>query len=127
VFTGGEPGLQLDKELLDSLSAAYPQRKYAIETNGSVDVSDLDLNWISVSPKVAEHAVRQIEADEVKYVRGYGQGIPKPRCKARHQLISPATRGQSIDRRALEWCIELVKTNPSWRLSVQQHKLWGVR
>jgi 7-carboxy-7-deazaguanine synthase len=125
VFTGGEPALQLDRELVDTFHAN--NFRCAIETNGSRDVSDLDLDWITVSPKVAEHAVRQKTADEVKYVRGYGQGIPKPTCQATYKLISPAFNGLQIDERALEWCKHLIKENPEWRLSIQQHKAWKVR
>lgn len=125
VLTGGEPGLQVDKPLVEALQDAG--FKCAMETNGSVDVSSLGLDWITVSPKVAEHAVRQPYADEVKYVRGYGQALPKPTCKATHQLISPAFNGLSIDRKALDWCLQLIKEDPSWRLSVQMHKAWNVR
>lgn len=125
VLTGGEPALQLDGALTNALHAAG--FLCAIETNGSKDVSGLGLDWITVSPKVAEHAVRQHEADEVKYVRGHGQGIPKPVCRATHQLISPAHDGLNIDRRALAWCLDLIKQHPEWRLSVQQHKVWSVR
>jgi organic radical activating enzyme len=125
VFSGGEPALQVDADLVCSLhSAGF---LCAIETNGSKDVSSLGLDWITVSPKVAEHAVRQLKADEVKYVRGYGQAVPKPACKATHQLISPAFDGWTIDKRAVEWCLKLIKENPEWRLSMQQHKAWMVR
>lgn len=125
VFTGGEPALQLDATLVDAMHATG--FLCAIETNGSVCVDDLRLDWITVSPKVAEHCVRQRTAHEVKYVRGYGQAIPKPQCIASHQLISPAFNGLSFDSRALEWCLQLIKENPEWRLSVQMHKAWKVR
>lgn len=125
VFTGGEPALQLDKSLVDAFHAA--QFRCAIETNGSIDVSGLGLDWITVSPKVAEHAVRQMTATEVKYVRGYGQAIPRPVCRATYQVLSPASRGASIDPRALRWCIDLITRHPEWRLSIQQHKVWHVR
>lgn len=125
ILTGGEPGLQLDEELVDYLKEVG--FKLAIETNGSVRVGKLGLDWITVSPKVAEHAVQQLTADEVKYVRGYGQGIPKPTCQAVNKLISPAFNGSELDSRTLAWCIKLVKENPDWRLSVQQHKSWRVR
>lgn len=124
VLTGGEPGLQVDRELIDALHARG--WRLAIETNGSIELPE-GIDWVTVSPKVAEHAVRQLTADEVKYVRGYGQALPKPRCKANHQLLSPAYYGNEIDSRSLEWCIQLVKQNPTWRLSVQQHKAWKVR
>jgi len=124
VLTGGEPALQLDEALIEVLHAAGYM--LAIETNGSIELPP-GLDWITVSPKVAEHAVRQRVADEVKYVRGYGQAIPKTVVDAKHKLISPAAIGEQIDRRALVWCIELVKQNPEWRLSMQQHKVWQIR
>lgn len=124
ILTGGEPALQLDEHLIAALHAAG--LKLAVETNGSLALPE-GIDWITVSPKVAEHAVRQLTADEVKYVRGYGQGIPKTVVKARHYVISPAFDGPRLERRTLEWCIKLVKENPPWRLSVQQHKIWNVR
>jgi organic radical activating enzyme len=124
VLTGGEPALQVDAELIDRLHAAG--YRLAIETNGSVELPP-GLDWITVSPKVAEHAVRQRTAHEVKYVRGHGQAIPKTLVQAEHYLISPAFEGNEVDPRALDWCIRLCKENPPWRLSVQQHKLWRVR
>ncbi len=124
VLTGGEPGLQVDSELVGALHD--DGWKIAIETNGSVELP-AGIDWITVSPKVAEHAIRQKTASEIKYVRGHGQGIPKPRCDALHRLISPAFDGNRLDERALSWCIQLVKENPEWRLSVQQHKTWNVR
>ena len=124
IFTGGEPALQVDRALVDFLHGKG--WRLAIETNGSVVLPD-GFDWITVSPKVAEHAIRQRTAHEVKYVRGHGQEIPRSVVKAKHCLISPAFCGTQIDPRALEWCVQLVKDNPQWRLSVQQHKLWGVR
>lgn len=124
VLTGGEPALQVNDELIAGLHAAG--YKLAIETNGSVALPD-GLDWITVSPKVAEHALRQLRAHEVKYVRGYGQGIPKTRVEADHYLISPAFDGDTVEPRTLRWCISLVQDNPPWRLSVQQHKTWKVR
>lgn len=143
VVTGGEPGLQLDRELCDALHGAG--LRIAVETNGSIllphdatrtpllDMVALDaleaflVDWITVSPKVAEHAIRQLWAHEVKYVRGYGQGVPQTRVVAEHRLISPAFLGEQYDPRAVIWCRDLVLRHPAWRLSMQQHKSWGVR
>lgn len=124
VLTGGEPGLQVDHELIDTFHAQG--FKLAVETNGSIALPE-GLDWITVSPKVAEHAVRQLTATEVKYVRGHGQGIPKPACDAKHKLLSPAARGLEIDQKALEWCAKLCVEHPEWRLSVQMHKWWRLR
>lgn len=124
IFTGGEPCLQLD----DRLIKIFKEAGYylAIETNGSLEVPE-GIDWIVVSPKVAEHCMRQLTADEVKYVRHSGQGIPKPACRATHYLLSPAADGADIDPQSLAWCLKLIKENPTWRLSVQQHKMWSVR
>ena len=124
MLTGGEPGLQLDDELVVKLRSAG--WSIAVETNGSIALPE-GLDWICVSPKVAEHAIRQLVANEVKYVRGHGQALPKPRVEAKHKLLSPAFAGAEVDPRALAWCIQLVKENPEWRLSTQQHKTWHVR
>lgn len=151
ILTGGEPGLQVDREFCDYFhSKGY---KLAIETNGSIELPMVDtakgvcgplwnhagqrtmigeskmslLDWVTVSPKVAEHAVRQLWANEVKYVRGWGQAIPKPTCKAVHQLISPAFDGLRLDPKTVQWCTKLCLENPDWRLSLQTHKFLGVR
>lgn len=128
IFTGGEPLLQLDGELLVAFRRDV-RWHVAVETNGSVPLGDREalVDWITVSPKVAEHAIRQLFASEVKYVRGRGQGIPRSRVKAAHRLISPAFDGGVVQQETLAWCIDLVTRNPDWRLSVQQHKLWGIR
>jgi 7-carboxy-7-deazaguanine synthase len=143
ILTGGEPALQVDKEFCDYFhKVGY---KLAIETNGSIelpfkttmvvdplaqsvrDEKQYLLDWITVSPKVAEHCIRQKWADEVKYVRGYGQGIPKTVVTAEHYLISPSFQGDQLDKETLQWCIRLCLENPKWRLSLQQHKTWRVR
>jgi len=124
VLTGGEPALQVDLDLIEALHAAG--YRLAIETNGTRELP-AGIDWITVSPKVAEHAIRQRTADEVKYVRGYGQALPRTVVAAAHQVVSPAFDGAEVDARALDWCIRLCKDNPRWRLSVQQHKLWQIR
>lgn len=126
ILTGGEPTLQLDGELAE----AFKAQNYwlSLETNGTKEIPLKWADWITVSPKSAEHTIRQTIADEVKYVRHYGQGIPKPVVEAENYLISPAFGSDGrIDPETLAWCIDLVKQNPTWRLSVQQHKLWKIR
>lgn len=149
IFTGGEPMLHLDDELLRAFKrlASAPGNAsgrtpldgiwhIAVETNGTLDLPSNGIDWVCVSPKSAEHTLRVKRASEVKYVRHAGQGIPRPTIEADHYLISPAFEtligpsGQPVFRPlpdALAWCIQLVKENPKWRLSVQQHKTWGVR
>ena len=125
ILTGGEPALQVTRELVTALhEAAFAP--ICIETNGTRDL-DLGLDWISCSPKTAEHTLRLKTADELRYVRRAGMGIPRPSIKATHHFISPACGPDGIGAEDLAWCIALVKENTLWRLSEQQHKRWGVR
>lgn len=124
ILTGGEPTLQIDDEILNALkNEGY---KLAIETNGLKPVPS-QIDWITVSPKTAEHTIKQLKANEVKYVRSYGQGIPKTSVQADYYLISPAFEAGHLPPRNLEWCIQLVKENPPWRLSLQTHKFMNIR
>lgn len=125
IFTGGEPALQLDNDLIDKFKMLGFFT--SIETNGTINVDHLFLNWVSVSPKIAEHAIKQLKASEVRYVRSYGQGIPKTKIAADHHFISPASDGANINGNNIQWCIKLIKENPVWKLSIQQHKIWNVR
>jgi organic radical activating enzyme len=127
ILTGGEPTLQYDEEL--SLAFRSMGIFTAIETNGNNPLK-ASVDWISCSPKVAEHVVARNfpkGVDELRYVRHAGQSIPEPQTKATRYFLSPQFRGDHIDHDSLAHCIALVKANPLWSLSVQQHKAWRVR
>jgi organic radical activating enzyme len=124
ILTGGEPSLQIDDDLLMNLKDAG--FSIAIETNGTKPLSSL-IDWVSCSPKTAEHTLRVERANELRYVRAYGMGLPKPSIKADHYLISPAFDGSRLPTENLEWCLKLVKENPEWRLSLQTHKFIQIR
>ena len=128
IMTGGEPTLQYDQELCDRLLDASVG-VVAIETNGGTKLK-APASWISCSPKVAEHVVAKNfpeGVDELRYVRHVGQGIPKPAVLGTYLYLSPEFNGESLNRDSLDHCIKLIKENPEWRLSVQQHKMWKVR
>lgn len=126
ILTGGEPLLQVTPSLVALLKAAG-FGPICCETNGTVDPEGLGLDWITLSPKVAEHAVKAKRCNEVKYVRHRGQGIPIPSVESQYYLISPAFTAEGLHPETLAWCIGLVKENPRWRLSLQTHKWMGVR
>lgn len=124
VLTGGEPTLQLDDDLIMSLKAnGY---HLAIETNGTRDVPS-GIDWITLSPKVRGHALRQRWAHEVKYVLADGQPLPEDVVQSCFKMLSPAFMESSIDMRAAQWCVQLAQENPEWRVSIQLHKLVGVK
>jgi len=125
IWTGGEPAQQLTKEIVQF----FTDRGYyqAIETSGLLPVP-ANLDFVCVSPKVAEHVIKKnfTHVSEIKYVRHRGQDIPNPSITADYYFISPHSDGFDINGDNLKHCIELVKQNPVWRLSIQQHKLWKV-
>ena len=124
ILTGGEPMLQVDAQLVDTLHRLGFY--VAIETNGAFPVP-ANVDWITVSPKVAEHCIRQRTASEVKYVRHLGQALPVTCVKAEHYFLSPGFEGNEVDIQTLEYVRDLAVRNPPWQLSVQQHKFWGIR
>lgn len=123
IWTGGEPAQQLTEEIVEYFKETYQ----AIETSGLLPVPS-NLDFVSLSPKVAEHVIKKnfTKVNELRYVRHAGQSIPQPSIEAEHYFISPHSDGFEINTENLKHCIELVKKNPQWRLSVQQHKLWKV-
>jgi organic radical activating enzyme len=127
ILTGGEPALQID----DDLIVALHQNGYfiSIETNGSLPLPK-NIDWITCSPKVAEHVVKKSFPEgvsELKYVRAVGQGIPRPQIKAEHLFLSPAFYGNEPSADNFKHCIDLVAEHPEWRLAFQGHKLMNVR
>ena len=126
-WTGGEPMLQLNEGVVSAFrDAGYLQ---SIETNGGHPVP-FDLDWVVVSPKVAEHVVKRNfpdGVDELRYAWHAGKmSVPQPGAHAVHKFLSPVCDGNSINATNLKHCIELCKSNPEWKLSVQQHKIWNI-
>lgn len=126
IWTGGEPAQQLTAEIVDRFkSIGYFQ---SIETSGLFAVPG-NLDHVCVSPKVAEHVIAKnfpTGVDELRYVRHAGQSIPDPSIDADEYFISPHSDGNHLNQDNLRHCIELVKQNPKWKLSVQLHKIWQV-
>jgi organic radical activating enzyme len=125
-WTGGEPADQLTDEVVQFFKdAGYYQ---AIETSGLKPVPK-GIDFICVSPKVAEHVIKKNFPDgvtELRYVRHSGQDIPAPSVKAEHYWVSPHSDGFNINPENVKHCIDLCLKNPLWRLSIQDHKLWNI-
>lgn len=123
VCTGGEPLLQLDPALIDAL---HDQGfEIAVETNGTIE-APTGLDWICVSPK-ANAPLVQTSGDELKVVYPQdGMALePLEGLDFRHFFVQPMD-GPDLDKNAelaACWCIE----HPRWRLSLQTHKLLGIR
>ncbi|MFN2603099.1 MAG: 7-carboxy-7-deazaguanine synthase [Gemmatimonadaceae bacterium] len=123
VCTGGEPLLQLDEPVIDELhSRAF---EVAIETNGTRN-APTTIDWVCVSPKAGAELIQR-SGDELKLV--YPQaGAPPEEFESldfEHFFLQPmdGPRTEENTRLAIEYCMN----HPRWRLSVQTHKLLGVR
>jgi 7-carboxy-7-deazaguanine synthase len=125
VLTGGEPMLQVDEALITALHAAGFE--IAIETNGTLPVPR-SIDWICVSPKAGAPLVQR-SGDELKLV--YPQSEIEPAALEHldfaHFLLQPMDQGalKTADnvRAAIDYCL----AHPKWRLSLQTHKLLGLR
>jgi 7-carboxy-7-deazaguanine synthase (Cx14CxxC type) len=123
VMTGGEPMLQVDQPLLDALHDEG--FAVAIETNGTLPVLD-DIDWVCVSPK-AGTSLKQTRGDELKLV--YPQSALLPEAVRDldfdHYFLQPMDGPAQAEntRAAIAYC----KAHPPWRLSVQAHKVLGIR
>jgi 7-carboxy-7-deazaguanine synthase len=127
VFTGGEPLLQLDPELIKTLKEQ--QFQIAIETNGTI-IPPNGIDWVCVSPKDGSDLL-VLKADEIKYIVPQKELIPQKemilqRLKRFEQMNFRHFFLQAMDSPAqakhLQLAIELCKERPLWRLSTQQHK-----
>ncbi len=123
VLTGGEPMLQTDDAIVDALHTAG--FRIAIESNGTLPVHP-DIDWVCISPK-AGSVVVQRHGDELKLV------WPQPGTDIAdietwdfaNLLLQPLDDPQADANR--DACVALVMERPQWRLSLQTHKMLGLR
>ena len=123
VLTGGEPLLQVDAALLDALHGQGFE--IAVESNGTV-VAPPGIDWLCVSPK-AGAPLLQRSGQELKVV------VPQDGLDWTdlESLDFVQRRVQPMDgpdlaantERAVRWCLD----HPRWQLSLQTHKLLGIR
>jgi 7-carboxy-7-deazaguanine synthase len=123
VLTGGEPMLQVDDALVDALHARG--FRIAIETNGTLPVHPR-IDWVCVSPKAGSEVVQR-SGDELKLV------WPQPGTDVdalegwdfAHLLVQPmdSEAGDANVAAATQFVLD----RPKWRLTLQTHKLLGLR
>ncbi|HEX7594737.1 MAG TPA: 7-carboxy-7-deazaguanine synthase [Gemmatimonadaceae bacterium] len=123
VCTGGEPLLQVDEKLISELH----QRGFevAVETNGTKPAPK-SLDWICVSPKAGAPLVQK-SGSELKLVYPQEKAPPEEfeRLDFRHFFLQPMDGPHTAanTEAAIEYCLR----HPRWRLSLQTHKLVGLR
>jgi len=123
VCTGGEPLLQLDSVLVATLR----KRGFsvAVETNGTLAPPTHEL-WLTVSPK-AGAPLMLTRGDELKLVFPQLGAEPEryEHLAFRHFFLQPMDGPNKAlnTQLAIEYCL----AHPRWRLSLQTHKLIGIR
>lgn len=140
VLTGGEPGLQVDKPLVDALHKAGFY--ICIETNGTRRLPE-GIDWITCSPKFiggnSKLALRRVNEVKVVFTGDYDPEIWRTQLEAEHWLLQPLryTGEWLLDHPVDEWeddrndnlsdTAQYILAHPFWRLSVQLHKIVGLR
>jgi 7-carboxy-7-deazaguanine synthase (Cx14CxxC type) len=123
VCTGGEPLLQLDATLIAALHDAGFE--VAIETNGTKQAPG-GIDWICVSPKAGAPVVLTA-GNELKLVFPQPDAMPEKFAALdfRYFFLQPmdGPDRERNTRLAVEYCM----ANPRWRLSLQTHKVLGIR
>ena len=122
VLTGGEPALQLHED--EPLFRGFAER-ICIETNGTQPVPDW-VDWVTVSPKNALDSIVP-RANELKFVFEpehipYYLSMQETDCILN---IQPLARKDGTSN--LREAIDFVLAHPRFKLSVQLHKMIGVR
>jgi len=128
VFTGGEPLLQLDEELIQQLH--QKGFELAIETNGTIKVPK-GVDWVCVSPKAGSDLI-VLQANELKLVIPQEGHDSLEKLLARFEKMDYRNRFlQPMDGPNLKMntvlAVNLCQKRPLWRLSLQSHKLIGIR
>lgn len=145
VLTGGEPLLQVDSDLIAALRVAHPEARLAVETNGTVRPrvpwvghsgvrAAASLDWITLSPKVPADRILLMYGNELKVVTpSYSpDDYASIAGGFEHWYVSPEARilngvGRSvIDRTRMRQAADWVRKHPTWKLSLQMHKILGV-
>ncbi|WP_053844854.1 7-carboxy-7-deazaguanine synthase [Paracidovorax avenae] len=124
VLTGGEPLLQLDTPLIDALHARG--MRIAVESNGTV-AAPPGIDWLCVSPKAGAPWVQRA-GQELKLVwpqPGFDLAELESATRFEHRFLQPMDGPEQAANTSL--CIAACMERPAWRLSLQTHKLTGIR
>jgi 7-carboxy-7-deazaguanine synthase (Cx14CxxC type) len=123
VCTGGEPLLQLDPPLIEALHAR--SFEIAIETNGTLP-PPAGLDWVCVSPK-GDNPLVVASGDELKVVVPQAGLDPLAFTGLDFRRFSVQPMDGPHRARNTEIAIEFCLRHPEWQLSLQTHKMTGIR
>lgn len=123
VFTGGEPSLQLDSELIET----FEGWTIHCETNGTRPLPE-GIDWVTCSPKQGGEVVLR-SVDELKLLWTGPETRPErfdhieARCRSLQPCDTADPRANSL---RLSEAIAYIHAHPLWHLSLQTHKLINI-
>ncbi len=130
ILTGGEPSLYVDVPLLKALHLTG--KKIAIETNGTRPLPP-GIDWVTLSPKHGFPGGDIVpcvleRCDELKVVYT-GQDLSQyDHIAAEHRFLQPCyVEDERQCKHNVQLCVDAVMRNPQWRLSLQTHRLLGIK
>lgn len=122
VCTGGEPLLQIDDPLICALHDL--RFEIAVETNGTI-AAHPGIDWVCVSPKAGAELVLR-SGDELKLVFPQEGVEPRQYENLAFKMFFLQPRDGPRVRENTELAINYCMEHPTWRLSLQMHKLLGI-
>ena len=124
IWTGGEPTLQLTEEVVTFFKDN--QFLQAIETNGTRKVPE-GIDYITCSPKQNFEKIKTLipHTQELRFPIQNGDPLPDISVlpTAENYFLSPIFDADKLNKDNMDYCVQMVKENPQWSLSVQLHKL----
>ena len=123
VLTGGEPLLQVNDELVGALK--QEQIYIAVETNGTLDAPD-HIDWICMSPK-ANTEIKLKKGDEIKVIFPQESLDPEKFSLFDFSEFYLQPMDSNKYQENLNATITYCQKNPKWKLSLQTHKILGIR
>ncbi len=123
VFTGGEPLLQLDDALIVAMHAVGFE--VGVESNGTLP-APAGIDWLCISPK-GSNALAQTCGQELKLVYPQLNALPESFAALdfEHFYLQPMDSAAQQSNTAA--CIKYCMAHPQWQMSLQTHKLTGIR
>jgi len=133
-LTGGEP---CDRDLSALINRLPATTHVHLETSGTVWRDWLlDCDWIVVSPKKDWKLSVLEEAHEIRFLYDVNfpedseqlmDAIAKAATAQTWVYVSPISYRSQLNQANIEATLALLDKHPGWRLSLQMHKVIGVR
>ena len=122
VCTGGEPLLQMDNTLIETIH--YAGFEIGLETNGTM-LPPQGIDWICVSPKSKANFILK-KGNELKIVFPQSGINPQQHenLEFDHFFIQPMDGEKQKEN--IKKSEEFVFKHPQWKLSLQTHKIVGI-